>query len=371
MSGEREGAPQSDGDGQAQSGRSEPAESPEPQSPPPEPASGPGSEPESAEAASAEADRGEAAGEETDSEEAAPAEAVPADAAPAESACAAPTSGEAAVAAPEEAAPATAGSAETAAVPDVCGSAADAFDRLHDRHAPSLTRQVFLLCGRPSLARRSVGHAFRLAWQRWPEVAVDPDPAGWVRAAAYRYALAPWRNFRLSGPFRHARAMRNVPPGDRGLFDALLRLPPSYRAVVLLCDGLGLDPADAAAEMEASSAAAAGRLHRGRAALAERVPLLRDAADGELPALTAALLGQLAAPQPVTLPPAPRVRRHGALRSWGATAAALGLTASVAAAGFALVASDDERNVPRLPVPKKPSATLAPDRQPGRLLPVI
>ncbi|WP_254666700.1 sigma factor-like helix-turn-helix DNA-binding protein [Streptomyces sp. WMMB 714] len=256
-------------------------------------------------------------------------------------------------------------------MPDVRGCAADVFDRLHDRHAPSLTRQVFLLCGRPSLARRSVGHAFRLAWQRWPEVAVDPDPAGWVRAAAYRYALAPWRNFRLSGPLRHARAMRNVPPGDRGLFDALLRLPPSYRAVVLLCDGLGLDPADAAAEVEASSAAAAGRLRRGRAALAERVPELRDAADGQLPALTAALLGQLAAPQPVTLPPAPRVRRLGALRSWGATAAALGLTASLAAAGFTLVASDDERNVPRLPVPKKPSATLAPDRQPGRLLPVI
>ncbi|MFC4492701.1 sigma factor-like helix-turn-helix DNA-binding protein [Streptomyces ovatisporus] len=250
-------------------------------------------------------------------------------------------------------------------------TAAEAFDRLHEQHAPSLTRQVFLLCGRPSLARRSVRHAFRLAWQRWPDVAVDPDPAGWIRAAAYRYALAPWRHFRLLSLLRHARAMRNVPPGDRELLDALLRLPSAYRAAVLLCDGLGLSPADTAAEVEASSAATAGRLRRGRAALAERVPVLRDAAPRELPALTAALLGQLAAPQPVSLPPARHVRRLGTLRSWGATAAALGLTASVAVAGFTLVASDDERNVPRLPVPKKPSATLAPDRQPGRLLPMV
>lgn len=33
--------------------------------------------------------------------------------------------------------------------------------------------------------------AFQLAWHRWPEVAVDRDPAGWVRATAYEYALSP------------------------------------------------------------------------------------------------------------------------------------------------------------------------------------
>lgn len=259
----------------------------------------------------------------------------------------------------------------SAAAADTPTTAAGAFDLLHERNASSLTRQAFLLCGHRGLARRAVNHAFRLAWQRWPDVAVDPDPAGWVRAATYQYALAPWRHFRLLCLVRHARAMRNVPPRDRTLLDALLRLPLSYRAALVLCDGLGLSIADTAAEVEAGSSATEGRLRHARAALAERVPELRDAAPEELPALTALLVRQLAAPLPASLPSARLVRRRSTGRSWGTTAAAFGLTAAVAATGFALVASDDERNVAPTPVPKQPTATLAPGQQPARLAPMI
>ncbi len=254
---------------------------------------------------------------------------------------------------------------------DVRPTAADAFDMLHARHAPSLTRQAFLLCGHRGLARRAVTHAFRLAWQRWPEVAVDADPAGWVRVAAYQYALAPWRHFRVLRVVRHRRAMRSVPPGDRTLLDALLRLPNSYRAPLLLCDGLGLSLADTAAEVEAGTAATAGRLRHARAAIAERVPELGDAAPDQLPARTSLLVRQLTAPQPASPPPARRVRRGSALRTWCSTAAGLGLAVAVAGTAFAVVSSDGERNVTPLPVPKHPSATLAPGNQPGRLLPMI
>jgi DNA-directed RNA polymerase specialized sigma24 family protein len=249
------------------------------------------------------------------------------------------------------------------------GGAADAFDLLHERNAAALVRQTFLLCGGRRLARRSAAHAFRLAWHHWPQVAVDPDPAGWVRAAAHRYALAPWRHFRLVHLPRRARAMRHVPPGDRALLDALLRLPRPYRAALLLHDGLGLSLGDTAAELEAGTAATSGRLRNARAALAEKVPELRDSPPERLPRVTALLVRQLAAPQPAPLPPPRRVRRSSEARTWCGTVAALGLTAAVVAAAVALVASDEERNVPPLRVPKPPSATLAPERQPGRLQP--
>lgn len=241
-------------------------------------------------------------------------------------------------------------------------TAADAFDLLHGRNASALTRQAFLLCGRPRLARRAVTHAFTLAWRRWPEIAVDPDPAGWLRAAAYQYALAPWRHFRVLHLARHGRALRAVPPRDRALLDALLRLPRSYRAALLLRDGLGLSHADTAAEVEASTSATAGRLRHARAALAGPVPELRGAAPGELPVLTARLLRQLAAPQPSTPPSARHVRRRSGLLAWCPTAG-LALLAALAAAAFTFGATGGG-SAP-LPVPVGPSATLAPGQQSG------
>ncbi|WP_254392551.1 hypothetical protein [Streptomyces buecherae] len=79
---------------------------------------------------------------------------------------------------------------------DVPTSPAAAFDALYVRHAPALTRQAYLLTGRSQLAEEAVEYAFRLAWQQWPKVAVDRDPAGWVRAAVYEFALSPWHQFR-------------------------------------------------------------------------------------------------------------------------------------------------------------------------------
>ncbi|WP_107499572.1 helix-turn-helix domain-containing protein, partial [Streptomyces sp. f51] len=153
-------------------------------------------------------------------------------------------------------------------------SPAEAFDELYARTAPGLVRQTYLLTGRRALARESVERAFELAWQRWPEVAVDRDPAGWVRAAAYEYAMSPWH--RLRRTHRQPDAPPTE-PGKRALFDALLDLPPAYRRTLLLYDGVGLDLPETAAETEASTPAAAGRLMTARAAVAERLPELADA----------------------------------------------------------------------------------------------
>ncbi|MEU6353945.1 RNA polymerase subunit sigma-70 [Streptomyces sp. NPDC047072] len=153
---------------------------------------------------------------------------------------------------------------------------AQAFDALYAFCAPALVRQTYLLTGRRELARESVERAFQLAWQRWPEVAVDRDPASWVRAAAYDYALSPWHRFRPR--FRHPEAPA-ADAADRALMAVLLRLPPRRRRTLVLYDGVGLDLPETAAETEATTPVAAGRLLHARAALTAKLPELADPAE--------------------------------------------------------------------------------------------
>ncbi|MFD3971348.1 helix-turn-helix domain-containing protein [Streptomyces cyaneofuscatus] len=185
----------------------------------------------------------------------------------------------------------------------------EAFDALYAHAAPGLVRQTYLLTGRRSLARESVERAFQLAWHRWPEVAVDRDPVGWVRAAAYEYAMSPWH--RLRRVHRHPDEPPTE-PARRALFEALLDLPPAYRRTLLLYDGVGLDLPETAAETEASTPAAAGRLEVARAAVAERVPELAAAASpAEQSELLHDRLGGLARAEHVPAPLPARTVRTG------------------------------------------------------------
>ncbi|MFD9293195.1 helix-turn-helix domain-containing protein [Streptomyces sp. NPDC060030] len=189
-------------------------------------------------------------------------------------------------------------------------TAEEAYDALYGRTAPGLTRQIYLLTGHRKLSLEAVEHSFRVAWQRWPEVARDRDPAGWVRAASYEYAMSPWH--RLRRGHRNADPLPED-PARRALLDALLGLPPSYRRTLLLHDGVGLGLPETAAETEASTLAAAGRLLNARAAVAERLPAQAEPADpGTGPAPLREPLAALALAEDVPAPPAaPAVRAGG------------------------------------------------------------
>lgn len=152
--------------------------------------------------------------------------------------------------------------------PPVADPAALAFDFLHTSHAGALARQAYLLTGNREVAQWAVARAFHTAWERWPEVARDPDPAGWVRAVAHEYALSPWLRFwpGRSGPEEYAG-----PPEHRLFLETFWALPRTYRRTLLLHDGLGLDLAETAAETEASTPATVGRLRHAREALAAAV----------------------------------------------------------------------------------------------------
>lgn len=205
------------------------------------------------------------------------------------------------------------GSEAVESAPEDAGlSPAEAFDALYRHTAAALYRQTYLLTGRRALSREAVGKAFELAWQRWPEVAVDRDPVGWVRAAAYEHAMSPWH--RLRREHRHPDPPPEA-PGPRALLDALLALPPSYRRTLLLHDGVGLGLPETAAETEASTPAAAGRLANARAAVAEQLPELAEPpTPAEQSALLHEHLGALALAQPASSLPVPDLIRTGSER---------------------------------------------------------
>lgn len=205
---------------------------------------------------------------------------------------------------------------------------AQAFDALYDFCAPALVRQTYLLTGRRELARESVERAFQLAWHRWPEVAMDPDPAGWARAAAYECALSPWHRFRAR--HRHPEAPP-ADPADRALLSVLLRLPPPYRRTLLLHDGVGLGLPETAAETEASTLAAANRLLHAREAVAAHLPDLAD------PALLAPRLAGLATHARLRAARPSSVRACGERRARNWTRAAIAFTiALIGATTFTL-----------------------------------
>lgn len=218
---------------------------------------------------------------------------------------------------------------------------AQAFDALYAFCAPALVRQTYLLTGRRELARESVERAFQLAWHRWPEVAVDPDPAGWVRATAYECALSPWHRFRAR--HRHPEAPP-ADPADRALLAVLLRLPPPYRRTLLLYDGVGLGLPETAAETEASTPATANRLLHAREAVAARLPDLAD------PALLSRRLAAVAARERLRAARPPVVRAGSERRARNWTHAAIAFTvALIGATTFTLHTAPTQYDPPVAP----------------------
>ncbi|MFJ4619222.1 helix-turn-helix domain-containing protein [Streptomyces sp. NPDC088812] len=234
---------------------------------------------------------------------------------------------------------------------------AQAFDALYAFCAPALVRQTYLLTGRRELARESVERAFQLAWQRWPEVAVDPDPASWVRAAAYEYALSPWHQFRPR--FRHPEP----PPAaasDRALMDVLLTLPPPHRRTLLLYDGVGLDLPETAAETEASTPAAANRLLHARAVISSRLPSLAD------PAALHRRLAETAAAERLRAAKPTAVRRSSEHRARQWTRAAIAFTVALIGATCLTLYTAPTRYEPPVP-PGETVQGVPPKAAPGPL----
>jgi DNA-directed RNA polymerase specialized sigma24 family protein len=296
----------------------------------------------------------------------------------------------------------------------------EAFDELYVACAPTLIRQTYLLTGRHGLALDCVERAFRDAWHRWPEVALDPDPPSWVRAVAHDHALSPWRRHgrrRRRRERRHERreqrherreqrrerreqrherreqrherreqrherrrgrryegrerrpltGSRRAALADRALLAALRDLPPLHRRTLLLYDGLGLDLPETAAETEASTAATAGRLRRAREAVAARLPELADPETlRRRMAETAHAATSTARSRPAR-PPAVRRRAERLARWWtGAAAGATAVLGVLSLGGLVTAATEYEPPAPEGERVREAAVPGAPGPPPSR-----
>jgi DNA-directed RNA polymerase specialized sigma24 family protein len=285
-----------------------------------------------------------------------------------------------------------------------------AFDALYAYSADRLLRQVRILTGNRRLAGSAVAHAFDQAWQRWPEVARDADPVGWLRASAYTYALAPWqrwvpvhRGHRAPGdsspaPWRTVLLrwtvltvlLRWMPvhrshrtPADdsstssgsstpstpsasstssvssAALQTALLRLPPERRRALLLYEGLGLSLAHAAAETESSTVTTASRITHARVALVEALPELRDSGQPLSVGLGALLAeGESAPPEPGRAAAVREASERGVRRR---TFASVALTVVIMTATTVMMIVSPEDTTPLVRLPSSQAAPSAPD----------
>ncbi|MDH6120595.1 sigma factor-like helix-turn-helix DNA-binding protein [Kitasatospora sp. GAS204B] len=149
------------------------------------------------------------------------------------------------------------------------------YQKLYERSYDELLQQTFLLtAGHRRGAERATRQALGSAWNRWSELAAEPDPARWLRTRAFATALTPWYPL---GP----RSRHRTPPLDSALtahdlelLTALRRLSRARRQVVVLHDALGLAAAEIAVEVEASAAAVGHRLHAAHLDLVRAVPAL-------------------------------------------------------------------------------------------------
>ncbi|MFJ5833620.1 sigma factor-like helix-turn-helix DNA-binding protein [Streptomyces sp. NPDC093089] len=215
-------------------------------------------------------------------------------------------------------------------------TAESAFDALYLSAVPALTQQAYVLTGCRLLAFESAEQAFHQVWERWPEVARDADPVGWARARTHEYALSPWHRLRPGLITRPDRALslwhglrprftRPDPLHTDPLAQALLNLPPWQRRAVLLCDGLDLSVAEAAAETHATTAATASRLQNARTAINRQLP------DTAAPTTRQALRQRVKDVSVATLAQPWSVRAASERRARTLTRAAFGATATLIA----------------------------------------
>ncbi|WP_377270912.1 RNA polymerase sigma factor [Peterkaempfera sp. SMS 1(5)a] len=260
-----------------------------------------------------------------------------------------------------------------------------AFDGLYAATVEPLLWQAYLLTGAAERASACVRRAFAAAWADWPEVAADPEPQRWVRAAVHADALAPWHDIgRLHGIGRleKRRSRRGgavaavveaagtaetvgtaeavgtaetvgtaegaeadeaveagggCPPGEveQVLLAALRGLTGVQRSALVLHEMAGLDTAAVALEAESSTPAAEARIAGARAAVTEALAttLPTAAGAGSATAATAGLGGRLRETarrgcSSVPSVPPEKVRRQSARRTRVLTGAAGALVAT-------------------------------------------
>ena len=117
------------------------------------------------------------------------------------------------------------------------------FERFYGEHRDAVYRAVVLATRRPDRAEEAVAEAFARALEHWSDVAMHPNPVGWVVRTAMNQFISGWRIWRREAPV--AADVVAVPDEARSrdpfLLRQLWRLPLRQRQVVAMRILLDLD----------------------------------------------------------------------------------------------------------------------------------
>jgi RNA polymerase sigma-70 factor (ECF subfamily) len=147
------------------------------------------------------------------------------------------------------------------------------FDEFYLVAFPRLHRQLTVMTVDAEQARDALQEAFARAWQRWGKVSRMDNPDAWVRTVAWRLCVSQHRrrmvavagNRRLVGREAHFDEQRAQVLDVR---EALRRLSPDHRRVLVLHEMCGLSVAEIAEETGLAVGTVKSRLFRARQAMA-------------------------------------------------------------------------------------------------------
>ena len=145
-------------------------------------------------------------------------------------------------------------------------------ERLADRFAPAVYRLAYARTGSRADAEDVMQETFLRLVRARPELRDDEHAKAWLLRVAANCAgdllRAPWRR---ALPLEEAGSLAQPAPEPDGTLEAVLSLPPRYRAPVHLYYYEGYSVAEIAAIPRKSQETVRTRLHRARGMLREKL----------------------------------------------------------------------------------------------------
>ena len=160
------------------------------------------------------------------------------------------------------------------------------FDELFARHRSDIVAYCSWRAATASDAEDAVAEVFLTAWRRFDRIPRGDAARVWLYATARRVLANQHRSRRRRVALRDrlaenaATASQDWPApglGDDGVHQALRRLSPRDREILLLAEWEGLTPSEIASVLDCQTVTARGRLHRARRRFRAAYESLREA----------------------------------------------------------------------------------------------
>jgi RNA polymerase sigma-70 factor (ECF subfamily) len=136
------------------------------------------------------------------------------------------------------------------------------FDSFYDTTRPRVFRAVAIALGDSDLALDATDEAMARAAERWQEVGVYANPAGWVYRVALNWARSRLRRLsRERGHLEYEPGYEQAIP-DPHLVERVLALPTSYRAVIVARFFLDLSVDETSEVLQIPTGTVKTRTHR-------------------------------------------------------------------------------------------------------------